>query len=160
MARRVRRPKKKSDILNRLTDRDENGPFGSHVDVMFFAAALGAYHDRKEEFEENLDPMVLELFTKTQARDAMFYMLPIHDQADLSLLRDSEEALDQRVQIFEEYANGGLSLIQERLSATGQTPENVVYELMHEAHRNREDAEDINLKDIADEFGFEEKEAS
>lgn len=140
MPPRIRRPKDKEELFDRLTSKDERGPFGSTVDVMFFSAAIGAHFQREEEFEESMEPMVFELFQKSMEHEAFFDLIGIYHTDGVEILSDERE--DAKVEIFERYANGGLDLIRERLASSSGDPFDVVMRLMAEAHSEREPGDD------------------
>lgn len=150
--RRVKRPADKRDLLDTLTDSDEGGPFGSHVDAMIFAASLGARKGRTEPIESSEEPMVFELFARQADREALFYLLGIHQNENLDLLRTDRS--DDLVTAFEEYANGGLEVIQNEISRTGHQPKEAILNLLHEAQRDIPDDEP-ELEQIADQIGFD-----
>ncbi|MHA1435661.1 MAG: DNA phosphorothioation-associated protein 4 [Candidatus Heimdallarchaeota archaeon] len=117
MARRVRRPKDKTDLLNQLTSDDQGGPFETYKDVLIFAATLGYYHERHVEFEQTDEPIAWDIF-KSNDR-ALINMIALSDKQNLTIL--SEAQSEDKIKCFEEYANGGLEIIQREI-VSGTVP--------------------------------------
>lgn len=111
---RVRRPKSKEPLMQSM--RDEGG-FATYRDVLIFAAAVGFSHDRRVPFEEVGEPIRYEVLADRSWAAQLVDMLGIHAYAtDPEIM--SEHRLQERVRVFEEYANGGLEYLGERLSRT------------------------------------------
>ena len=108
MRPRVKRPKNYEALLNLLTE-EKKGPFESFKDALVFCAALGLYKNKRVQFEKTSEPINLDIFNKGD--EAFIFMLGIHSN-DMNLLL--EENLENRLNIFEEYANGGLGIVSEK----------------------------------------------
>lgn len=128
MPRRVRRPKDREDLLNRLTDRDQGGPFQSYKDALVFAAALGYASGRREPFTQSGEAIDWSVFSGF-GDEAMVNMIPVADAGDLGSL--ASEQFDDRLTWFEEYANGGLALMEQKLATSTQEPLDTILELIH-----------------------------
>ncbi|MFD6294177.1 DNA phosphorothioation-associated protein 4 [Streptomyces sp. NPDC060235] len=110
---RFRRPAQHEALLNELQGKD--GPFRTLVDAMMFAAALGQRKDRSEEFDKAGEPIRLALMDGRQYGDVLIDVLAaVRIQDDPKILAD--DRLDERVRIFENFANGGLSYLQGELN--------------------------------------------
>ncbi|MGV9456361.1 DNA phosphorothioation-associated protein 4 [Streptomyces sp. NPDC003635] len=110
---RFRRPAQHEDLLNQLQSKD--GPFRTLVDTIMFAAALGQRKQRREPFDKAGEPIRLSLMEGRHYGDVLIDMLAaVEVQDDPKILAD--DRLDERVRIFEEYANGGLSYIRGELN--------------------------------------------
>ncbi|QDN93544.1 DNA phosphorothioation-associated protein 4 [Streptomyces sp. RLB3-6] len=110
---RFRRPAQHEDLLNELQGKE--GPFRNLVEAMMFAAALGQRKNRREEFDKTGEPIRLALMDGRQYGDVLIDMLAaVKVQDDPKILAD--DRLDERVRIFEEYANGGLSYLRGELN--------------------------------------------
>lgn len=131
MVRRVRRPADKKALLEKLIDREDGGIFESQIEAMVFAAALGAANGRSESFDSTLDPMVYELFARRANFENLFYLLGLYRNKAIKIL--GTDAADDRLTAFEEYANGGLALIDAEIRRTGQLPHQVITQLVHKA---------------------------
>lgn len=125
--RRVRRPKDKESLLGRLVDQEQDGPFSTYKEVLVFAAALGYANRRREPFSSSAEPIPWHIFSG-YGDEALINMLPIADEERLELL--SPEMFDERLKWFEEYANGGLEVLQQRLATSTQEPLDVILDLI------------------------------
>lgn len=110
---RFRRPAQHEELLNEL--QGKNGPFRTLVEALMFAAALGQRKNRRETFDKPGEAIRLALMEGRQYGDVLIDMLAaVEIQDDPKILAD--DRLDERVRIFEEYANGGLSYIRGELN--------------------------------------------
>ncbi|MEU0475699.1 DNA phosphorothioation-associated protein 4 [Streptomyces olivaceus] len=110
---RFRRPAQHEELLNELSGKD--GPFRTLVEALMFAAALGQRKNRREEFDKSGESIRLALMEGRVYGDVLIDMLAaVEVQQDPKILAD--DRLDERVRIFEEYANGGLSYIRGELN--------------------------------------------
>ena len=112
MTRRVRRPKDKSRLFNTLTDKDNHGVFETYKDLMLFASALGAYKNKFKPFEGTDEQIDYGVFTRYTDNEALIHIEGIYKDESIEIL--SAENSDKRLTIMEEYANGGLELIEEK----------------------------------------------
>lgn len=89
-----------------------DGYFETKASAVLFAAAVGFHHGRREPLTTPGEGIRLEYF----GEDVKFIdMVAAADpQNDLGLRILLRENYRQRTEIFEEYAHGGLLLIQER----------------------------------------------
>ena len=112
--RRIRFSKEKLELVRKFLSSDEGtGPFKSQADVLAFAAALGAARSRREPLPDSLaEPIRQEVFDR-QGYDTLINLLAVQSDLSASVLEDSDDMIAKRSQIFEEYANGGLSILHE-----------------------------------------------
>jgi dnd system-associated protein 4 len=143
---RVRRPADKDELLNRLTSREENGPFTTYKDAMVFAAALGYANRRREPFSKSSEPIDWSVFSGF-GDEALVNMLPIAEEERLELL--APERFDERIRWFEEYANGGLSLLQQRLASSTQEPLDIILDLIQAGREPQKEAWEPDWETLA-----------
>jgi dnd system-associated protein 4 len=112
---RVRRPLEHDELIGRLTTK-EGGPFPNYWQVLVFAAALGWSRGRRESFEKTGESIRYGLFSNSATVSATVDSLGVlaHPN-DAAIMAD--DRLPERVRVFEEYANGGLSIIQGELNS-------------------------------------------
>jgi dnd system-associated protein 4 len=144
--RRVRRPKDKEQLLSLLTDREKLGPFGSYKDALVFAAALGYANRKSVPFEQSSEPIDWGVFNGF-GDEALVNMLPIAEERRLELL--APEQFDDRLTRFEQYANGGLAMIQQKLAGSTAEPLDVVLELIQSLRNKRGEDEPMDWDSIA-----------
>jgi dnd system-associated protein 4 len=113
--RRIRLPKDKDEFIENLLSSEEGRrPFQYKVDVLAFAAILGATENHKISFSEaTKEPIRQEVFDR-QGYDTVMNLLAVYDMGTPAVLSDEDDNIEQRASIFEAYANGGLELLRER----------------------------------------------
>ncbi|ARV61684.1 dnd system-associated protein 4 [Nostocales cyanobacterium HT-58-2] len=116
-ANRIKIAKDKVELVKALVaSKDTTGPFQTYVEVMVFAAALGAKHKKRVPLEgvaKDLSPLRQDYFTSSFA--LLINLLAITETKDIKILGDDDVADEQRIHIFEEYANAGLEILQNEL---------------------------------------------
>lgn len=152
MTRRVRRPADKEPLLKRLTDVKEGGIFGSQIDAMVFASALGAARNRAVSFDQTLDPMVFELFARRSDIETLFYLLGLHHKKLISVLGDA--GADDRVTAFEEFANGGLEILDAEIKRSGARPADAILQLIYQARDSPPTTGDVDLSKVVKDIGL------
>lgn len=111
---RVRRPLEHEDLIGRLVSKDD-GPFPNYWQVLVFAASLGWARDRRDPFEKAGEPIRYGLFSSSATVAALIDSMGVLAYPnDAGIMAD--ERLPQRIKVFEEYANGGLAIIQGELN--------------------------------------------
>jgi dnd system-associated protein 4 len=117
---RIRVAKDKAALVQSLMASDENNsPFQTYADIILFAAVLGAKHQQRvtlgEISKKEPGPISSEVFI-TRGYDAVMKLIAIAATENINVISpDRSEFEQQRIQIFEEYANGGLEILQQEL---------------------------------------------
>lgn len=146
-ANRIRVAKDKAELVKSLVaSKDTTGPFQTYVEVMVFAAALGAKHQKKvplEVISKDLSPLRQEYFTSSFAM--LINLLSVTETKDIQVLRDDDIADEQRIHIFEEYANGGLEIIQNELRGAVDYSERLLLILSSERFNIEQQEEEFDL---------------
>lgn len=151
---RVRRPGDKEDLIGRLTSGEEK-VFPTIKDLLVFAAALGRAHERRSPLSSaGNDPVRLDTFVRDGSVDYFMYALAIAESPDDPELV-AEERTAERIKIFEEYANGGLQVLQGLLNTRAHlSADDAVASIVSDALRTDPEAEAPDLAAFADELGF------
>jgi dnd system-associated protein 4 len=117
-ANRIKIAKDKADLVKALvTSNEQTAPFQTYVEVLVFAAALGAKHKKRvpiTEFTKSLDPIRRDYFSSNSC-ELTINLIAFTETQDHKILADDEISDAQRINIFEEYANGGLEVLQNEL---------------------------------------------
>jgi len=117
---RIKVAKDKAELVQKLLDRKgSTGMFSTYADVVAFAASLGMKHDRRSPFsivsQSEPAPISLEIFI-SRGYERLIGLIAVVSTGDIKILSTGDETVEAaRVQIFEEYANGGLEYLQQEL---------------------------------------------
>jgi dnd system-associated protein 4 len=143
----VRRPKDKELLFSRLL---EEGVFETYRDVMVFGAALGFARNRSESFEQSAEPIAWNVFSGA-GHEALVNMIAGVSKGDLNIL--SDDRFDERLTIFEDYANGGLNALKEVLSRSTTPALDIVLDLIAEMEKPPQESPG-EIKTIAKELSW------
>ena len=138
----IRIAKDKADLVKGLTDPERtNGPFPTHADAVMFAAALGARRKRRSPLREiskrDPAPIGLEIFV-SRGYEMAIKLLAIAATRDSQILSSLNETYnEERNQIFEEYANGGLEILRDELRGAVDYTERLILMLMEERNHKK-----------------------
>ncbi|MFB4285071.1 DNA phosphorothioation-associated protein 4 [Nonomuraea sp. MTCD27] len=147
--RRLNRPKDKDDLLQQLT---EQGPFQEYRDVLVFAAALGWHKDRNAPLGVRGEPIRWEVATNRRGTELLVNMIAAVESGDPEIL--ATDRFDERLDIFERYANGGLEVLRRILAADPRPPVDVILGLVQGLCRSAAEGETIDLSSAADSLEF------
>lgn len=149
-ANRIKIAKEKADLVKALVEANgTTGAFQTYADVLVFAAALGAKHKKRVPLGEisRKEPgsIDLDIFV-SRGHDRAINLLAIAETKDPQILSpfnpDSEQ---KRIQIFEEYANGGLEILQEELRGAVDYTERILLLLITEREKPKQSQEEFDL---------------
>lgn len=147
---RIRVAKDKADLVKSLISTDgTTGPFQTFADVIAFAAALGAKHNRRvplgEISKREPSPIRLETFI-SMGYDWLIKLLSITETANIKILSLSEEESEvKHTLIFEEYANGGLEILQHELHGAVDYTDRLLLILSFEREQQKQQNEEFDL---------------
>jgi len=143
---RIRVAKDKADLVKSLISTDgATGLFQTYVDIIVFAAALGAKHNRRvplgEISKREPSPIPQEQFI-VRGYDTVINLIAITETKNLSVLSFSEnQSREKRNHIFEEYANGGLEILQSEFRGAVDYSERILLILSSERIEHEKDSE-------------------
>lgn len=147
---RVRVARDKADMVKALVDfNGARGPFQTYADALVFAAVLGAKHQKKMPLaaisQTEPSPISLEIFI-SRGYDPVIKLLAIAQTNNPQILsiRDPH-AEEQRVHIFEEYANGGLQKLRDELRGAVDYADRLLLILSAERFEERASHEEFDL---------------
>lgn len=108
----IRRPDRHEGLIENLLS--EVGIFSTMRDVLVFSACVGFSKDRQEGFDPAPNPIAWETMSNNSLFESIVMMIAASVSADNpEFLGDS--FAKERARMFEEYACGGLSVIQEEV---------------------------------------------
>ena len=114
MADRVRRPMRFDDLLVELT-RD-TGIFKTYKDALVFAACLGYSRGKRVAFEKSSEPINVQIFSG-KFDQMVINTVAIAELTDPYVMASDRQ--DERLKIFEEYACGGLEIMENEIGHGG-----------------------------------------
>lgn len=116
-----------------MQEMQNDAKFPTYRDILLFAAAVGFYQQRRVSFSSSSgDPIRYEVLTYPGFSDTLINMIAANTISDDPEIMDGSR-LEERVKIFEEYANGGLEYIQEQINVRHQPVDLVVIDLVTDA---------------------------
>ncbi len=128
---RIRRPQEHERLMKELQDAE--GGFGTFRDILLLSAAVGYRFERRVAFTKTAgDPIRYETLTGPAFGETLVNMMAANVAEDDPEIMDANR-IEERITIFEEYANGGLEYIQEQVNVRHQPPALVVGDLVSEA---------------------------
>lgn len=113
--KRIHRSKDKEQIISALMS-DQVGVFKEIWRLLLFAAQLG-YHAKRREMLANVDTgkgIDQTTFGNCPSWPGVTYLMSLVENDSSDVLQGTADAEDERLAIFQEYANGGLALIEEQ----------------------------------------------
>lgn len=120
MVLRIKIAQDKSNLVQSLVSSSTNtqGIFSTYADLIAFSAAMGKKYQIRSPLEtvaKEPSPISLDVFI-SRGYDLLIKLIAITEIKQAQIISAySVTAEEQRVKIFEEYANGGLSQLQEKL---------------------------------------------
>lgn len=145
---RIKVAKDKARLVKELkASNDTTGPFQTYVEVMLFAAAFGAKRKKRVplvEIARDLEPIRRDYFDKNKC-ELVINLLSIFETQEGNVLADDEKIDEKRIKIFEEYANGGLEILQDELRGAVDYSERIILILSGERIKEKEQEENFDL---------------
>lgn len=143
--RRIRVPKDKEKIVNLLYKREsKTGVFNLKAEIITFAAALGYSKNRRIPFDDSSEQIRQDVF-ENNGYDIVINLIAIADSRDPIILRSSDFDENRRITIFEEYANGGLQILEEELLGKGNPLEHLLLMINKERYADEITQDEIGL---------------
>lgn len=144
---RVRISKDKAEFVRLLKMSDNpSAPFQTYADLLTFAATLGAKHNRRVPLAgvslKNPDPVPIDQFI-TRGYGPVIGLLALTSTSNPQVLAMTDYADDQRVEMFEEYTNAGLEILQTELVGAVDYSDQVLLLLLKERQGQTVDEFDL-----------------
>lgn len=142
--RRIRIAKDKVQLVKELSVQEGGKGFFRHmVDILAFSAALGYARNNRSPLNEPAkvpDPIRHSVF-QTHGYDTIINLLAVSDSEDPGILANRDDMEDKRAAIFEEYANGGLEILDRELKGAIDYLDTTLLLIAGERSRNEEETE-------------------
>lgn len=116
--KRINRAADKDRIIEILTS-EGTAAFREIWRILLFAAILGFKNGRREPLSgvQSGEAIRQELFGNSPAWPGLLFLIGLVETGSTEMLMASEQAEEDRIKNFEEYANGGLSILDEHFKA-------------------------------------------
>ncbi len=143
---KIRVARDKAELVKSLVaSADNNSPFQTYADVMLFAATLGAKQHQRvvlgEISKKEPGPISSDVFI-ARGYDAVMKLIAIAATENINIITpDRAEFEQQRIQIFEEYANGGLEILAQELRGAVDYTERILLMLSTPLDRSNNSTE-------------------
>ncbi|MFE4650497.1 hypothetical protein [Streptomyces sp. NPDC056707] len=142
---RARRPQQHEALMIEL--QNEAG-FPTYRDILLFAAALGFSHDRHTPVTATHgDAIRYEVLTAPAFSEALINMIAANVITGDPEIMDAAR-IEERINIFETYANGGLEYIQEQINVRHQPAARVVIDLVTETFSGSSGAKPASVEEL------------
>ncbi|QNE18704.1 DNA phosphorothioation-associated protein 4 [Kribbella qitaiheensis] len=142
---RVRRPQQHEALMQELQNEAN---FPTFRDILLFSAAVGYRQERSVPFSAAAgDPIRYETLTGPAFSDTLVSMIAANVVAEDPEIMDAVR-IEERIKIFEEYANGGLEFIQEQVNVRHQPAALVVVDLVAEAFTESGGAKPVSVDEL------------
>ena len=147
---RIRVAKDKAELVKSLTSGNgATGPFQTFADVVVFAATLGKKRSRRvplgEISKREPSPIKVETFA-SMGYDWVIKLIGITETKDIKVISViQEEPQTERNNIFEEYANGGLEILQTELRGAVDYSERLLLMLSAQRFMEEKQEEEFDL---------------
>lgn len=133
----INRSKVHEELVQRLCAQTVPGSdrklFPTIRELLCFAALLGFSEQRRVPLDRSkgVEDVSYQQFERDPAAEDLLWTIAVAETQDTEVLREGEEA--RCAEIFEEYANGGLALIEDFLRRNGgEYPDRALMALLKE----------------------------
>lgn len=130
---RVRQPKDHGALLEQLRTNND-GPFSTKAEALVFAAAVGWSKKQRRPFTEYLEPIRYHVVARSGTVESFISALAVLEHPDDPQIL-SDERVQDRITVFEEYANGGLVELQSKINTGRGTVREVLAEFVRAMNR-------------------------
>ncbi|MDF7798520.1 DNA phosphorothioation-associated protein 4 [Pontiellaceae bacterium B1224] len=140
--RRIRVPEDKVGFIESML-KTAKGPFELKAQVLGFAAAYGVkYGERLPIVKASSGESIRYSVFVGEKLDTLINMLAITHTGDPKVLGRNDEMEELRATIFEEFANSGLSLLEEKLQGEVKYTQSLLL-LMREVQGSGDEVESL-----------------
>jgi dnd system-associated protein 4 len=149
MKGRIRVARDKAEFIRSLKNSETpSSPFQTYADIVTFAAVIGAKRREREPLEKismkEPDPIPQEQFF-TRGYESIINLLAIVSLGEPKILASTEEYENQRLRVFEEYANAGFRILRDGLFGSEDYTKQILLIMMKARLDNKDEDTEINL---------------
>ncbi len=147
---RIRVAQDKADLLQNLLCTIENpqGVFTTYADIMVFAASLGKKYQQKiplQTIAKEPNPISIEVFNSRGYQPLLNLLALLETNNRETICSSNINREVEIITIFEEYANGGLAKLQEKLQGAIDYSERILLILSQEMQPHNNNTTEFDL---------------
>lgn len=144
---RIRVAQDKVELLQNLfcTSDNPQGVFTTYADILVFAASLGQKYQQRiplGTIAKEPNPISIEVFNSRGYEPLLKLLALVETQNPETISANNIKSEEEIITILEEYANGGLSKLQEKLQGAIDYSERILLilsqEMQPDHHQNQE----------------------
>ena len=149
----VRRNKKYKILEDKLVHDSKSPSFTYLKDLMIFSAFLGLKHGvtEKVDSDSNSNGITLQTYSgvgrdRRLGQHGLIFLIALHEKKDMDILRS--ENVDEAIEIFEKYCNGGLSILMGWFSDYRNEPSILLNKLLENEANLGTELLDLDMDDF------------
>lgn len=125
--RRIRRARDKDFLIEKLTKKSD-AKFGEIWRLLIFASCLGMARKKRQPLGDYDTGKSIDFsyFGGCSAWPGFLYLLNLVEVGEASVLNYEQDYVDRQITLFEEYANGGLGIIQVELESKDYSLDSII----------------------------------
>lgn len=140
----------KKDVYDPLVESDSDCRlFSTYKDLFLLAACIGFEKKKRSKMSAaNSDKGEIhwQMFERNNADLATINSIALASTCDIDIILDTDDMIDRKIKIMEEYANGGIHVIKEKiLDMPGDLIDNLVNFIFEEVHEEVQEEEEIGI---------------
>ena len=141
---RIKFAKDKAPLAKALRAKEGGtGPFQTYADVLTFGAVLGFHHQNRVPFQQGSrkdpDAVPADQFKNQVIID----LIAIATVQDPRILQNTDEILQEKAKIFEEYANGGFEILSSQVNGVTDLSKQIL--MIIQSIKHSSSADDIDV---------------
>lgn len=138
------RIKKSEDYTTMLDNLKKSGIFEKHTNTLIFAACLGFKRNDPKPVSNPGEPVRLGLFDDDYDEAVINAIAILEKNGDAMMLAKSKE--QERIEIFERYAHGGLAILEREIFKSGQSWEDALISLILKEFEEGDELTDLTTE--------------
>lgn len=146
--RRINQALDKDSIIEALSSGD-GAIFPNKWSLFMFAAVLGFKHGCREKLTKADQGKAIrtELFANNDmCFNGVLNLMTLLEMEDERILVSNEQNDDLKVRIFEEYINGGLSILESKLESSSYSLDSIVAFVAEEIFKGKVEPSEIKIE--------------
>ena len=147
---RIRVARDKAQLLQNLVSTLDNpqGIFKTYADILVFAASLGKKYQQRVPLgiiAKEPNPISIDVFNSRGYETLLKLLALLETKNPETISANNINSEAQIITIFEEYANGGLTILQEQLQGAIDYSERILLILSQEMQPNSSQQDEFDL---------------